>query len=257
MKFSPKIPKEALILSLGLTLTACATKKPYQVNATPIHTSIVAPMAREIQRTAPGEIMDPGAEVFAQVPKRIIYLPEERTLTGRQSAEQVAAYSLVKIRENPESQNGLPTTVIMTDPSRNPDKGSRDIINMSITERGKPEEGTARILNVVEVSQIDRARGRIHQGETLKFVEETGWIGWIPKGNNTPPPQQVQIPKKLTTPTDKMLPPLQEEKPKATPLPDPVSDLNLNPGKANKDTNITPPKEGSQNIPPPLIPKKP
>lgn len=251
MKHTEILKTGIILFTGGALLTGCATKKPYKVNASPIRTSQVAPMAREIQRTSPGEVMDPEAEVFAQVPKRIIFLPGQNSLTGRVSPEQVAAYSLVKVGQLPEVQAGQPTTVIMTDPSQNPDKGRKEIVNMTINERGITEEGTARVLNVMESTDVDKARGRIRPGETLKFIEYTGWVGWIPKGAFIPAPTQ-KIPEPLGEKKIEELLPKIDPAPTTEPTPPtPETPINLNPSKKAEGNPTTP-------LPPKLgTPKKP
>lgn len=234
--------------TLLLGVTGCATKdkgQPYQITAAPIRSSEVAPMAKEIQRTSPGEIMDPDAQVFAQVPKRILYLPGESTLTGRTSPEQIAAYSLVNVNQIPEIQSNAPTTVVLTDPNQNPDQGQTDIVNLTISERGSTEEGTARILNVSENVDIDRARGRIRPGETLRFIDTTGWVGWIPKGASAPTRTQ-EIPEKLN---NDPLPPL------LTPEPTPAPTEPEPSPTPEEEIKLSPAQQQDSNLPPPLKPK--
>lgn len=225
-----------------ILISGCASKKPYKVDARPIAVSQVAPIAKDIQRRTPGQVMDPEAEVFAQVPKRIIYLPGEHGLTGRRSAEQIAAYSLVKVGSLPEIQTNQPTSVILTDPNQNPAKGSRDIINMTIDGT---QEGTARVLHVRESEQIDLARGRIRGGETLKFFDQTGWVGWIPKqgtGPTAPPPSL--LPRNANP-----LPPLPPE----PNLPEPQTEEEKE--EAAKETPTpTPTPEDTVPVPPRLSP---
>jgi hypothetical protein len=252
-------------------MTGCANKEPVQITARPIRTSQVGTMAREIQRTSPGEVMDPNAEVFAQVPKRILFLPGEHGIFSRQSPEQLAAYDLVKVGQLPEVQANQPTSVILTDPWKNAEKGTQDIINMTIAESGRLEEGTARRLNVMQAIDIDFARPRIRKGETLRFFEDTGWVGWIPKdsiqgtpsptgvsgapgtpGVNRPMPPPVRRPgnqPNMGAPGDEPLPPIggggASPRPGFAPPPTPPTPV----------TGPTPPAPGAPMPPPaPVVP---
>lgn len=229
------------VVTAIILFSGCASKKPYEVYARPIAISQVTPISQEIQRRTPGQIMDTEAEVFAQVPKRIIYLPGEHGLTGRISPEQIAAYSLVKIGSLPEVQTNQPSSVILTDPNQNPQKGSQDIINMTVNGN---EEGTARILHIREPEQVDIARGRIREGETLKFFDQTGWVGWIPK----------QAAGQPTTPSS-LLPKDAAPTPPPSDIPQPQTEKNKKEEAKGKPTPTpTPTLEKTVPVPPKLSP---
>jgi len=192
------LPVSPSLFYLGLLaiflLPSCSSspkKGRQEIYVSPIRTESVSQIAEREVRTLPGEVMDPNARTFAQIPQRIIYLPGEEGIFTRRSPEQLAAYQLVRKEDIPEIQSTDKPTIILPQ-GRFPQSQENiaqegAIMEMAIMSESGVVEGTARDLNLPERTQDQAARGKIYQGETLKFIEGTGWVGWMPKGQRTPP----------------------------------------------------------------------
>lgn len=231
----PKKPLAATLLTICLSygFTGCATKGPREVYAFPrVNPEMVAPQQELLspQRSRPGTIMDPESTTFAQVPKRILYLPGSQNIFGRTSPQQEVAYSLIPVdRLIPE--NNLPSQAATPPPKKEEPKATKEVFKTAfVDEDGGERHGTARRLGILGKSPVEKQRAELllKEKETLEWSAEAGWVGFqeerktrlVPKPANplpiAPAKPKEEIPLPQVEPvqlTPKKSPPT-EEKPK-------------------------------------------
>jgi hypothetical protein len=186
--------------------------------------------------------MDPESTTFAQIPKRILYLPGSQNIFGRISAQQEVAYELVPIEQT--ILGNTPPTQTATPPPKKEEqnKATKEVFKTAfVDEDGGERHGTARRLGILGKSPVERQRAELllKEKETLEWSAEAGWVGFqeekktrlVPKPadplpitpakpeEHIPLPQvePVQLTPKTTTPEET---PLIKEKP-TDPLPIP------------------------------------
>jgi hypothetical protein len=170
-----------------LLVTGCATKGPKRVYAAPFRPepNRVAPANQAIAdapRTQPGKVMDPDAITYAQVPARIIYLPGQHGIFGRESARQEVAYNLVPVdRIGAIQAEGTPEFgEIRTGQGPTVDV-KVDVTEMTISNPdGSFSKGQARRLGVLGQSEAEKSRAGnlLQRGEELQWSTEIGWVGF-------------------------------------------------------------------------------
>jgi len=226
-------------------LSSCgSTKGPREVTARPFvipqRQSATEWAKDSAPRTQPGKVMDPDAVTYAQVPKRILFLPGEHGIFGRKSAQQEVAYDLVPVDRIPEVQaQGTPSF------QPNYNNAAKWTAATFADPEGNLRKGKARRLGVTNqtVRERNRAESLLEKSETLEWLEGTGWVGFTETDiiqinkNPTPlePPPAVEpldvpekVEPKIEAPTKiPTNPKVEKKKDGAWGLEDPIQDLDV------------------------------
>lgn len=171
-------------LSIFLAITAgalssCATKGPREISAGPLvipqRTGPTNWAIQDAPRTQPGKVMDPDAVTYAQVPKRILFMPGEHGIFGRSSAQQEVAYDLVPVDRIPEVR-AQGTPAFQPNTSNAPKWTAATFADST----GNLRKGKARRLGVINktVRERTRAEALLEKNETLEWMEDIGWVGF-------------------------------------------------------------------------------
>jgi hypothetical protein len=180
--------------------------------------------------------MDPQAITFAQVPKRILFLPGQETTTSRISPSQEVAYNLVPVQQIPEIQSQQKPTIIVPPSSPGAElSGTKDI---SIYDEASKStiDGRIRILDIRSNNQESLAQSQLAPGETAKFIKPYGWVGWKAKPT-TPNPSTPSA-----TPPSSELPSLPNTSTEKSPTPPKLENPNSETGSTTPKASPTPKK---------------
>jgi len=240
------VPTLALLL-----LSSCATKGPKKIYAFPKYTpERPAPQEGFLNptRTQPGTLMDPEALTYAQVPKRIIYLPGQHNMFNRQSAQQEVAYELVAVDRSHRIADLPSQAANPPSPTPKEQKTSPEVFKTAFMDpSGGERHGTARRLGILGKSTVEKQRAELllREKETLEWSADAGWIGFQEERKTqlvAPPTSPMEI-----SPADKKKDiPLPEVNPVSQPTPppleDPFADTNTptNNGQTPSTTPTTP-----------------
>ena len=235
--------------------SGCATKGPKRVYAAPVlpEPRRVAPADQAIAdapRNQPGRIMDPDAITYAQVPSRILYLPGQHGIFGRESARQEVAYNLVPVERIGAIQaQGTPEFGEIQTQEKVEMKV--DITEMTVTNPdGSFSKGQARRLGVLGQSDAEKTRAEnlLRRGEEIQWSAEVGWVGFTPE-KKAKPYEPEGVKKKEEGPSE-ITAPEKANKPSIEPLEEPKKpsseevkktqeeDLELELGPGKKETEI-------------------
>lgn len=236
-------------------LTGCATgnkgPKTYEARTyQPARQGIVNSEIYVSPRQKVGQVMDPQATTFAQVPKRILFLPGEQGITSRVSSTQEVKYDLVPVAQIPEIQSQVKPTVIIPSTERTVvTSNNQEPREISIMEEGQSEPtlGKARILEIREQSQEELAKSLLRTNkEQAKYVPPYGWIAWTNltdiQSENV---QQGTVEETQETKIELELPPLEEspvlEEKIEEVKEESIQEVPETPKSFEKDQNLLPP----------------